>query len=82
MSYDDWLKDIQNKLKSKYKIKKIYVSNLMVRIVFYNSFNFQIDKDMLETYYYLSVSDIMRAEDGFNFICNDIEKSYMQQLKR
>lgn len=83
MNFEEWIESIQYKLKEKYKIKKLYyTSDFGLRIDFSSGFHYSIEKDILEGYYIYSISEIQRTDDGLNDICYDIERLYMQQLKR
>jgi len=82
MKYSEWMEKVKKKLEQKYKIRNMAESKFGLRIDFHNNFHYSIEHKQLEDLYYYSVSDAARSEDGFDHICDSIERTYMEQIAR
>jgi hypothetical protein len=76
-----WFQELKEKLCEKYVISDIDIGTDGLDIFFRNGFQYKKDIETIIDYYYLSISDIKRKDDGFDFLCKDIERKYMEELK-
>lgn len=74
MNYEEWLKSTEFGLKTKYKVTNIVINNNGMRIDFANNFHYGIN-----TY---ALKGLWQIDNGFDELCNDIEKEYLSQIRR
>lgn len=74
MNYEEWLKSTEFGLRRRYEVDNIVIKDDGMRIDFVNNFHFGINTYALE--------GLWQTKNGFNELCNDIEKEYLSQIRR
>lgn len=71
MTYEEWLKSMEFRLRIRYKVKDIVIDEKRLTITFANNFNYWTSVGNLKTLWQM---------DGFIELCNDIEREFMCQI--
>lgn len=71
MSYKAWLQSIKFGIMRRYKVNNISSDDTGLRIDFVNNFHYLIDESVLK---------LLWEKDGFNYLCENIEKEYLEQI--
>ncbi len=74
MKYEEWLKSTEFGIKRRYKVENIVFKDDGMRIDFINNFHFEINTHALK--------GLWQTDNGFDELCNDIEKEYLSQIMR
>jgi hypothetical protein len=74
VKYEEWLKSTEFVIKRKYKVENIVIKDDGMRIDFANNFHYGINTYVLK--------GLWQTDNGFDELCNDIEKEYLSQIRR